>query len=106
MTLSTFEAVGTHRRLVELPIEVLGFGGTASFTLGNINLNLTIRLMGAATQFHNIDSRMSYHFWDLRSISINLSVPHITNALKPSENIRKSIPTPLNDCSSDMKLIS
>lgn len=49
MTLSTFEAVGTHRRLVELPIEVLGFGGTASFTLGNINLNLTIRLMGAAT---------------------------------------------------------
>lgn len=41
--------------------EVSGFGGSAFFTLSYTNLDLAIEPMRAATQFHVIDVRFSYH---------------------------------------------
>lgn len=47
--------------VVEQPIEVSGVIGSWSFTIGYINLDLTIGSMRAATRFYVIDALTSYH---------------------------------------------
>lgn len=61
ISLSIIKVGGIPRDRIEQPIEVSGFEGSASFTLGYLNLDLTIRSMREATLFHVIDDRTSYH---------------------------------------------
>lgn len=57
MPLSTIEAIGTpEERNVEQLIDVSGFGGSTSFNIGYINLDLNIRPMQVVTRFHVIDA--------------------------------------------------
>lgn len=50
MPLSMLEVVAPGNRIVEQPIEVSGFGGSAYFILGYFSLDLTIRSIRAANQ--------------------------------------------------------
>lgn len=95
---------GFLERIIGQPIEVSGIGGKASFTLNYINLDLT-------TQAHVSSHSISSHWRpglliiccleELRSTSIRLSFPRITNALKPPGKARESMSMPLNVRSRD-----
>lgn len=70
--LLTLEEVRIPReRDVKQLAEVSGFGGNAFFTLDNINLDLTIGLIRAATRCHVIDARTSCHLM-LRRLWIHI----------------------------------
>lgn len=52
MPLSALDTVGIHlEQIVEQPIEVSGFEGSTSFTLGYININFTVLPIRIATNF-------------------------------------------------------
>lgn len=62
MTVLTFEVVGIpQKHVIEQPIEILGFGGSASLTIGNVNNELVVGPSQSNTRFHII-AHTSYHF--------------------------------------------
>lgn len=98
MSLSMLEAMGISlERIIKQLIEVSSFGGSASFTIGYINLDLTIRLMRAATGFHVIDTPTSYHLLLGRPL-IHKQLSHLrtNNAWKPSGKEWKFMSVPLS----------
>lgn len=57
MPLSTLETVGIRRdKIIKHSVEVSSFRGNASFTLGFINLDLTVGPMRVANRFRVIDA--------------------------------------------------
>ncbi|XP_075633520.1 uncharacterized protein LOC142605980 [Castanea sativa] len=62
IALSTLEAVGlTGRRILEAPMEITGFGGSAKSTERYVQLALRVGPIVALTRFHVINSEVSYH---------------------------------------------
>lgn len=107
--LSTLQALRIPRgRTVEQLIEVSSFGGNSSFTVGYINLDLTIGPIREATRFSVIDAHTSHHslLGDPRPTSTRLCPPHTICASKASRKERKFVVLLLNAYSRKMKLIS
>ena len=62
IALSTLEVVGlADKRILEAPMEITGFGGSAESTEGYVQLALRVGPIVALTRFHVINSKVSYH---------------------------------------------
>jgi hypothetical protein len=60
--MSTLQAANISRRKIHgTPMEVIGFGGAAEYTMGRIQLALKVGPILSLTCFHVIDSAVSYH---------------------------------------------
>lgn len=87
--------------IVEQLIEASGFGGSASSTLGHVNLDMNAS--SHSILFYRCLNHLSFVG---REPYTKMSIPRITNALKTSGKARKSMSTPLNAFSNEMKLNS
>lgn len=99
MPFLTIEVIGTPRsRIMEYPIEVSGFGGNASFTLGYVNLDLTIKPMPAATLSMSLmlTSQIICYSGDFKSTSTRLCASHSVNASTPFRKSIKFMSMPLS----------
>ena len=51
----------TGKRILEAPIEIIGFGRSAESTKGYVQLALKVGPIVALSKFHAINSKVSYH---------------------------------------------
>uniref|UniRef100_A0A2N9G276 Retrotransposon gag domain-containing protein n=1 Tax=Fagus sylvatica TaxID=28930 RepID=A0A2N9G276_FAGSY len=59
---STLDAAGISRKKIQgIPMEVIGFGGAAEYTVGHIQLVLKVGPIVALTRFHVVNTAVSYH---------------------------------------------
>ena len=62
ITLSISEAMYLiGKRILEAPMEITGFGGSAESTKGYVQLALKVGPIVALSRFHAINSKVSYH---------------------------------------------
>ena len=72
IALSTLEAISmAGKRILGASVEITGFGGAVDSTEGYVQLALRVGPIVALTQFHMINSEVSYHIFlgDFGSIS-------------------------------------
>lgn len=72
ISLFVLDLVGVPwENITRRPIEVTGFGGDRTHTLGFVNLDLTVKPIRVAHRFHAIDAQMTYRL-SLQNYSMQL----------------------------------